>query len=141
MVTSRAWGWCAFVLVGLLATGVGALAVVRSQLVEERAAELLSAWLRRELARPAWVKRVRVPGLLRAEEVRVDWDFAELLQERLAGRTGLQAVREVRVVRPFVLLVRVADGRWNVEALARPARAAPPGTAERPRAAIHVSGG
>ena len=152
-MTSRAWGWCAFVLVGLLATGVGALAVVRSQLVEERAAELLSAWLRRELARPAWVERVRldargitlqrvrVPGLLRAEEVRVDWDFAELLQERLAGRTGLQAVREVRVVRPFVLLVRVADGRWNVEALARPARAAPPGTAERPRAAIHVSGG
>lgn len=153
-MTVRLWGWLALPLAALLAVLVVAVAALRSPVVERRAAELLARWVEQELGRPVTVTRVRVdgggvslagvrvPGLLRAQEVRVEWDLVELARGRLRGATGAQAVRQVRLVRPFLVLVRGPDGRWNVQELLRaPGEAAAPAREERLRAELHVAGG
>jgi autotransporter translocation and assembly factor TamB len=53
------------------------------------------------------------------------------------------AVRQVRVARPFVVLVRGPDGRWNVESLmpGAPGQVAAPAAGERLRGEVRVAGG
>ncbi|MDR7594214.1 MAG: DUF748 domain-containing protein, partial [Armatimonadota bacterium] len=148
----RLWGGLAAFLVALLALGVGGLAAVRSAAFERYGAEVVSRWLAEQLGRPVSLARVqvragqvtfyhvRVAGLLRADEVWVEWDPILMVRERLAGRSGVQAFRRVGLVRPVLVVVRGPQGRWNIEQLVRPpAHGAAP--AERARAEVHVAGG
>ncbi|MDR7591063.1 MAG: translocation/assembly module TamB domain-containing protein, partial [Armatimonadota bacterium] len=148
----RLWGGLAAFLVALLALGVGGLAAVRSAAFERYGAEVVSRWLAEQLGRPVSLARVqvragqvtfyhvRVAGLLRADEVWVEWDPILMVRERLAGRSGVQAFRRVGLVRPVLVVVRGPQGRWNIEQLVRPpAHEAAP--AERARAEVHVTGG
>ncbi len=148
----RLWGGLAAFLVALLALGVGGLAGVRSPAFERHAAGIFSRWLAEQLGRPVSLERVqvgasritfyqvRVPGLLRVDEVELDWDPILLVRERLAGRSGAQALRRVGLVKPVLVVARGPQGRWNIEQLVRaPAPEAAP--AERPRAEVHIAGG
>ncbi len=152
-VAGKLWGWLGAFLALSLAAGAGLGVLLRSAAFEGWAAGVVSRWFAQGLGREATVqgvqvdaggltlKQVRLPGLVRAERVRVDWDLRELVREVSAGRTGLQAVRRVSVHRPHVVLVRDARGRWNVEAFARAPAAPPPGPAERPTLEVYVREG
>jgi translocation and assembly module TamB len=152
-VTARWWGLLAAAVAVLLGLVVAGLATVRSVAFQRQAAVWVSRWVEAQLGRPASVERLevradrvtlhrpRVAGLARAERVDVYWELPSLLQERLSGRSGLRAVRRVRLVAPSVFLARGPRGRWNVEDLWRPAPGAPPAPAERLRAELQVEGG
>ncbi|MCS7235413.1 MAG: translocation/assembly module TamB domain-containing protein [Armatimonadota bacterium] len=152
-MTARWWGVPAAAVALLLGLVVVGPAAVRSVAFHRQAAVWVSRWVEAQLGRPTSVERVevwadrvtlhrvRVAGLVRAEQVHVEWDLPSLVRERLAGRSGLWALRRVRLVAPFVVFVRGPQGRWNVEDLWRPAAVGPPAPAERLQAELQVEGG
>lgn len=137
----------------LVACAVGGLALLSSSTFQVWSARVLSRWLAEGLGMPVTVDRVqldlhgvtvhrlRVPGLLRAEAVRVDWDLAALVRARLQGAAGAGAVRRVVLTRPVLVLVRDPQGRWNAEQLLRRPAAPPGGPAERLRAEVRIQRG
>ena len=146
-------GWPAGLVVLLLASAVVCVAVIQTPSFEVWAARTVSRWLTHGLAHPvllgrvqldaqgATLHQVRVPGIFRADLVRVEWDLTELVRARLAGQSGAAALRWVLLHRPVVFLVRDQRGRWNVEQLFQAPAAPAAAPAERWRAELRVREG
>lgn len=137
----------------LLVCAVGGLSLLSSPAFQIWSGRALSRWASEGLGRPVTVARIqldlqgitlhglRVPGLLQAQLVRVDWDLPEVARARLRGAPGATAFRRVVVVRPVLVLVRDPRGRWNAEQLLRRPPAAAEGPTEPLRAEVEIQEG
>lgn len=137
----------------LLVCVVGSLSLLSSPAFQVWSARALSRWATEGLGRPVTVARIqldpqgvtlhglRVPGLLQAPLVRVDWDLQEAARAWLRGASGTAALRRVVLVRPVLVLVRNTRGRWNAEQLFRRPPTAVEGPTEPLRGEVEIREG